>query len=294
MELEMYNGFLGGIGLDGESWYYRNALRRYDKEHSSLGHNDMIERGLPGRRRICCPSNLLRTLAQIHSYFYSVSDDGLWVHHYGGNRLDTRLADGSRFQATQQTNYPWEGRVAFTIDAVESAKEFSIRLRVPQWAEGATVAVNEEPLDDQPKAGRYVAINRTWKPGDSIVLTLPMKVRLMQAHPKAEHLRNQAAVMRGPILYCLESPDMDNDVDLNNVYLPGDIALDPVPADDLPLGIVALEGTARYRLDSPWSGELYRQLERKPLGPIPVRMIPYFAWSNRGASAMSVWLPLAL
>ncbi|MCP5112993.1 MAG: glycoside hydrolase family 127 protein [bacterium] len=294
MELEMYNGFLGGIGLDGESWFYRNALRRYDTEHKSLGHNDLVERGLPGRKRICCPSNLLRTLAQMENYFYSVSEDGLWVHHYGGNRLDTRLPDGSRIAVTQRTGYPWDGGVTLTIDEVERAGEFSLRLRVPQWAAGSTATLNGRALADQPTAGEYFAIHRAWKPGDVIALNLPMKARIIEAHPKAEQLRNQVAVMRGPVLYCLESPDMPEDVNLDNVYLPSDITFEPVPTTDLPFGIVALKGQALYRSEPAWSGDLYRRLEQRPLKPIPVRLVPYFAWNNRGPSTMSVWLPLIL
>ena len=294
MELEMFNGFLGGIGLDGESWFYRNSLRRYDRDHTSLGHNDMLARELPGRRGICCPSNLLRTLAQLQNYVYSVSGDGLWVHHYGGNRLDGRLLDGGRIKVTQRTNYPWDGEVELTIDAVESNIGFSIRLRVPQWAEGSTVTVNGRALRDNPQAGTYVSISRAWRPGDVIALTLPMRTRIMQAHPKAEQLRNQVAIMRGPVLYCLESPDLPEGVDLNNVYFPSDIALDPVPVGDLPFGIVALEGDALYRPEPIWSGELYRRFEQLPLKPLSVRMVPYFAWNNRGPSTMSVWLPLVM
>ena len=294
MELEMYNGFLGGIGLDGESWYYRNALRRYDKDHASLGHNDIAQRESPGRRRICCPTNLLRMLAELQDYVYSVSEDGLWVHHYGGSTLDANLPGGGHIELTQQTSYPWDGKVTLTLDRVEGNKPFSIRLRIPGWAEGSIASVNGKVLTDGPKAGRYLAIDRAWKAGDAVSLTLPMPVRVMQAHPKAEQLRNQVAIMRGPVLYCLESPDLPEDVDLNNVYIPNDIALQPHPARDLPFGIVALEGSALYRAEPSWSGALYRRIEQHPLQPIPVRLIPYFAWSNRGPSTMSVWLPLVL
>ena len=294
MELELYNGFLGGIGLDGESWFYRNALRRYDKDHAVSGHNDMAERGLPGRRRVCCPTNLLRTLAELQNYLYSVSGDGLWVHHYGGNVLDCHLADGRRLKLTQQTAYPWDGRITLTMDAVEGDEPFAIRLRVPGWARDATLTVNGKTAENTPVAGRYVIVKRPWKTGDAMELNLPMPARLMQAHPKAEQLRNQVAVMRGPVLYCLESPDLPDEMDLNNVYIPSDIALNPTPADDLPFGMLALEGSALYRPEPSWTTDLYRQFEGHPLKPLPIRLIPYFAWSNRGSSTMSVWLPVVL
>ena len=125
-----------------------------------------------------------------------------------------------------------------------------------------------------------------------IELNLPMPMRLMQAHPKAEQLRNQVAVMRGPMLYCLESKDLPDDIDLNNVYIPEDMQLSPQAADDLPFGIVALTGEALYRAEAPWETDLYRKVERQPMKPAPIRMIPYFVWANRGPAAMSAWLPV--
>ena len=292
MELEMYNGFQAGVGLDGESWFYRNSLRRYDVEHVEHGHNDMAERGVPGRKRICCPTNLLRTVAELQSYFYSLDDLGLWVHHYGGNAFDGRLADGSRIQLTQKTRYPWDGKITISLEAIETTNPFAIRLRIPAWASGATTTINGKSTANAPEAGQYLFAKRQWQSGDVIELNLPMSARLMQAHPKAEQLRNQVAVMRGPVLYCLESKDLPEDVELNNIYLPSDIELEPRPAEDFPFGIMTLEGKALHRGEPDWSKELYRELKPHPLESVPVRLIPYFAWANRGPTAMSVWLPV--
>ena len=292
MELELYNGFLAGIGLDGESWFYRNSLRRYDADHVEHGHNDLAQRILPGRKQICCPTNLLRTVAELQSYFYSRDETGLWIHHYGANTFDGRLADGSRFKLTQKTQYPWDGKIAISMDEVETSSPVAIRLRIPGWASGATATLNRTPPANAPAAGQYLVMKRDWRPGDVIELNLPMPARLMQAHPKAEQLRNQVAVMRGPMLYCLESKDLPENVDLNNVCVPDDIQLKPVAADDLPFGIVAMEGNALHRSESPWSTELYRKLEPRSVEPLKMRLIPYFAWANRGPSAMSVWLPV--
>ena len=294
MELELYNGFLGGIGLDGETWFYRNALRRYDADHVEAGHNDMAERGLPGRKRICCPTNLLRTFAELQTYLYSIDDDGLWVHHYGGNVFQGPLADGTALKLTQETQYPWDGKILLTMNAVASTEPFAVRLRIPGWAQGAAATVNGKAAANPPVPGRYLFMKRVWKAGDVIELDLPMQPRLMQAHPKAEQLRNQVAVMRGPILYCLESADLPETIDLNNVYFPGDITLTPIAASIQSFKMRALEGEALYRPEKPWTTELYRPMTHVALTPLPVRMIPYFAWNNRGAAAMSVWLPVAL
>jgi DUF1680 family protein len=293
MELELYNGFLAGIGLDGESWFYRNSLRFHDdSSHLAGGHNFLAERVLPGRKRICCPTNLLRTIAELQRYLYSRDDLGLWIHHYGGNTLSTHMSDGNRLKLTQKTNYPWDGKIVISLDKVDSAEPFAIRVRIPGWATGATAAINGADSTNTPVAGQYLFMKRPWRSGDVVELNLPMRVRLMQAHPKAEQLRNQVAVMRGPLLYCLESKDLSEGIDLNNVYISDDLQLDAQAADDLSFGIVALTGKALYREEPSWTGELYRKVERQPMKPLPIRMIPYFAWANRGPAAMSVWLPV--
>jgi len=293
MELELYNGFLAGIGLDGESWFYRNSLRFHDdSSHLAGGHNFLAERVLPGRKRICCPTNLLRTLAELQSYLYSIDEQGLWVHHYGANVSNVRLADDACVKLTQKTDYPWDGKVVITLDEVDSSKPVAIRMRIPAWADGATATINGATAANKPKAGQYLWTERAWKSGDVIELNLPMPVRLMQAHPKAEQLRNQVAVMRGPMLYCIESKDLPENVDLNNVYIPEDIQLSPQTADDLPFGIIALTGKALYRAEPPWGNDLYRKVEQKSMKPLPIRMVPYFTWANRGPSAMSAWLPV--
>ena len=153
--------------------------------------------------------------------------------------------------------------------------------------------MNGDPVAGAHEPGTYAAVRRTWTEGDVIELDLPMPVRLVQANPRAEQLRGQVAVFRGPLLYCLESPDVADDVELSSVHMPADAALDPVPADDVAPGLIALEGGALYRAEPAWDS-LYRPLPDCPLQPMPVRMIPYFAWANRGPAAMTVWLPVVL
>jgi DUF1680 family protein len=293
MELSIYNGILSGIGTDGESWFYRNPLRRYDSEYSPSGHNDMVQRAQPGRRQICCPTNLLRTIAELQSYFYSLSEGGIWIHHYGGNEFSCSITPDANLNLEQRTEYPWDGKIEITMREVVGGP-FFIKARIPGWVEAASIKVNGAQVDTDVKPGTYATIERNWAAGDTIEIDLPMPARLMHAHPRAEQLRNQVAVMRGPVLYCLESIDLPGDVDLNGVYIPSDISLSPVPASDLPFGIRALQGEGVYRREAPWKAELYRGLQPVSLESIPLRLVPYFAWANRGPSAMSVWLPVRL
>ncbi len=292
MELEIYNGIMSGIGLDGESWWYRNPLRRYDAIHTGSGHNDLPERTQPGRRQICCPSNLVRTVAEWQSYQYGTDGDDLWVHQYGASELSVELG-GEQLVLEQETDYPWDGKIRLSILRAP-ARVIGINLRVPGWAESATISVNGTPTEAPIEPRTYATISRMWSAGTVIEVDLHMAPRLVQAHPKAEQLRNQVAVFRGPILYCIESLDLPEGRDLDNVYIPSDVALSPVEADGLPFGIRTLLGQGLYRPEAEWDYRLYRPLQPAPLEPIDLRMIPYFAWANRGPSAMTVWLPLHL
>lgn len=295
MEREMFNGFLPSIGLDGRSWFYRAVLRRYDAKYQSTGWTDMVLRGQPGRTHICCPSNLLRTMAQLGAYFYSLDDRGVWVHHYGGNRMRVALPGGGRFAAEQITEYPWKGDVRLVLAEVP-ARPLALRLRVPSWAAASRLEVNGSAVSAQRVAGGYVEIERTWRAGDSVTLALPMEAQLMAADPRVEETRNQVAVVRGPVVYCVESADLPAGVDVPSVFIPANARFEPIrglPGATAELGRAAfvLRGTGLHRGEA-MGGPLYRPLSREPFRPFELTLIPYFAWANRGQSAMSVWVPV--
>ena len=297
MEREMFNGFIPCIGLEGKSWFYRNVIRRYDENYKAKGGTDMAERQLPGRKQICCPSNLLRTLAELSAYFYSLDEAGLWVHHYGGNKLNCQLLSGESFALEQVTDYPWNGEVKFVIHQAPS-NAVSLRLRVPGWADKAAFAINGKPVREANSQHGYVTLAQTWKTGDTITLSLPMESKLVAADPRVEETRNQVAVMRGPVLYCVESPDLPPGVDVPSVLLPSTSTFKPVvgmAGVESPLAgkTVLLRGHALHRAE-PRMPPLYRPLSQESLQPLDLTLIPYYAWANRGHSAMSVWLPVVL
>jgi DUF1680 family protein len=126
-----------------------------------------------------------------------------------------------------------------------------------------------------------------------IEVALPMDVRLVEANPYVEEARNHVALMRGPIVYCLESTDLPAGVRVMDVRLPRNVRLSPRASDELG-GVTVLEGAAMaVASNADWSNQLYRDLSRAPLKQIPITLIPYYAWDNRGQSEMTVWLPLA-
>ena len=141
-------------------------------------------------------------------------------------------------------------------------------------------------------------LSQTWQAGDEIALALPFEAHLIAADPRVEETRNQVAVMRGPVLYCVESPDLPSGVRVPDVHIPSDAAFQPalgLPGTTFALGakVATLQGPGLRCSEPPWTG-LYRPLGQSRLEPFDLRLIPYFAWSNRGRSAMSVWIPVVL
>jgi DUF1680 family protein len=290
LEQSLYNAVLAGIGLDGTRFFYTNTLRQLDEMPTDLRWSRQRQ---PFISCFCCPPNLARTIAETSSYAYGRSAGAAWVHLYGDSILDTEVAPGSRLRLRQETDYPWGGRVTIRIEDAPRP-EFSLRLRIPGWADGALMTVNGRPwLQALPLVpASYADLHRTWSPGDVVELTLPMRVRCIQAHPLVEEARNQVAFQRGPIVYCLESTDLPGDVRVLDVAVPRKFDLTPRFDPALLGGLAVLEGRAEATRERPWSGGLYRERRVDDSRAINLRLIPYYAWANRGRSEMTVWLPL--
>jgi DUF1680 family protein len=288
MERALYNGLLAAISLDGKEYLYTNALRvtedlpfelrwsRHRKSYFSC---------------FCCPPNVVRMIAESAESAYGLSPEGVYVHLYGSNVLDTKLPAGGKIRLTQTTDYPWDGTVQFTIE--EAPKEaWTVFLRIPGWSQGACVKINDQAVEEQVTPQQYVSLRRAWKAGDRIELTIPMEAQWMEGHPLAEEIRGQAAVQRGPIVYCLESPDLPADVRLADVAVRPSDRLTAHYRKDLLGGVTVLEGRGYVVEGRPWGQALYRPISPNEPKPIDLRLIPYYAWGNRGQSEMSVWLPI--
>jgi DUF1680 family protein len=150
--------------------------------------------------------------------------------------------------------------------------------------------VNGKEAADQVIPGKYAAVSRVWKPGDVITLNMAMPAVLIQANPLVEETRGQVAVRRGPVVYCLESPDLGAGESIFTVGMPIAAALRPVPMTIGHSHFMALEG--RAKLLPAGNGKLYQQVSAAPAKDVSIRLIPYYAWANRGPSDMTVWLDL--
>jgi DUF1680 family protein len=262
VELALYNGFLAGVSLDGRRYFYDNPLASdvgIDWQH---GHHRQEWFGCA-----CCPPNVTRTLAALGGYAYAASDDGVSVNLYIGGDAHAQV-NGQTVSLHVTTNYPWDGRVQIAVTP-ETEAAFAFRLRVPAWCEGgASVQVNGAVMDASLEQG-YLVVHRSWKPGDVVTLELPMAVRKVAAHPSVKEDRGCVALMRGPLVYCVEDADNDN----------------AVPELGLPL-----HGAGEIPVEAVWpAGRLYQTTQ--PSVSHSLTAVPYYAWDNRAPGAMRVWIP---
>jgi uncharacterized protein len=287
MELALYNSVLSGISLNGKNFLYTNPLafsddlpfqQRWSKDrvpYISLSN--------------CCPPNVVRTVAEVSNYAYSLSDKGVWVNLYGGSTLSAALPDGTPIVLVQETNYPWDGMVNIHFSEGGS---YSLFLRIPGWSKSAELKINGKAYAGKIVPGEYVEIKKNWIKGDKVQLNIPMPVVLMEANPLVEETRNQVAVKRGPVVYCMESNDVPKEQSITALAIASKTDLKPVTRTIANNTIVLLEGKAKLVQQKNWNGQLYREISSQPAVDVPIRLIPYFAWGNRGHSEMYVWLPL--
>jgi DUF1680 family protein len=289
VELIIYNSLLAGVSLDGKGYFYTNPLCVSDDLTYELRWSKEREEYISYCN--CCPPNTIRTISEIHNYVYSISDEGLWINLYGSNTLSTNLRNGSPVKLTQETEYPWNGNVQLLLDQVPDSV-FSVFLRIPGWCNEATVLLNGKPSPAVTEPGKYIELKRKWTKGDIITLNIPMKVKIIEANPLVEETRNQVAVKRGPVLYCLESADLPEEVRIFDVAIPADIRLNPVPVSIKNSHLMFLEGEALAYSHHPWKNQLYREMDDNEPGTLHIRLVPYYAWGNRDHSEMTVWMSL--
>lgn len=280
IETALYNGILSGTSLTGEEYFYQNPLADNGKH-----------RRQPWFKTACCPPNIARLFASLPGYLYSTSEEGLWVHLYIASTATATLSNGQSITIQQQTNYPWESEIQLTLQLQEPAR-FSLFARIPAWATEAAVKINGVPADTEIQPGSYARLHRTWQSGDVIEISLPQPVRLVESNPLVANNRHRVAVMRGPLVYCVEQADQSG-CDIRDIVLPTKSDWQIVNRPDLLGGIVTIQ-TEAYAAQDSEQHTLYRPYgsSTPTLKPVQLTAIPYYAWANRDAGAMQVWLPI--
>ncbi|MFK7850270.1 MAG: glycoside hydrolase family 127 protein [Akkermansiaceae bacterium] len=278
MELTLYNGAISGLGVNGDSFFYQNPLE------SPKGAKRTSWIGLA-----CCPTNFARFIPQIGGYLYATNADDILVNLYGASDTNIVMDDGRKVGIRQETDFPWDGKVKMTITP-ESPRNFSLNLRIPNWANGhplpgdlyrfadgetspITLTVNGEAIAATPETDGYVHLERSWKSGDVIELSLPMEPRRVLSNEKIIANKGKVALMRGPVVYCLEGTDHPG-IDLSKLTLLRDSDLKAEHRPDLLGGVTVLTGQA---IDA--DGEA-----------VELTAVPYYAWANREKGQMTVWI----
>ena len=277
IENELYNGILSGISLNGKDYFYTEALRRTAEFPYTMRWPKQRQHYISC---FCCPPNTTRTLCQAQEYAYSLFGDTLFVNLYGENVLKTR-----DLEVEQSTNYPWEGKVKLMI---KKAKRLScVRFHIPEWCGKYDLQVNGETVVSSP------ILTRKFKKGDVIEISFEMRPRLIEANPLVEEAKNQVAVKRGPVVYCLEGQDIEGGYRISDLAIPSDIQWKEKPMTIEGHQFIALEGDALLLNQEKWNNHtLYREVTATPSKNVKVRLIPYYAWDNRGNQDMSLWLNL--
>ncbi len=278
-ERTAFNGFLSGVSVSGDRFFYPNPLVYDGKKKNNHEHAGRA----PWFGCACCPPNLMRTLASLTGYFYAVRDDALYVNFYAESEGEAKIA-GTKVRIMQKTDYPWSGQVAITVTP-EKPVRFTLRLRIPGWVEGRPVpsdlyryenaasapvriVVAGTAIEATPDASGFVSIAREWRSGDTVGLDFPLRVQVVHGNEQIAATRGQVAFERGPVVYCFE--DVDQQVAGATVGAPFTLSMQEKTD--------VLGGITELSLQSRTSG--------------PLIAIPYFAWNNRGLAPMKVWLPL--
>ncbi|MDH4196218.1 MAG: glycoside hydrolase family 127 protein, partial [Candidatus Aminicenantes bacterium] len=283
-ERVLYNGLLSGVSLGGDRFFYQNPL-------ASAGG---VERSA-WFEVACCPPNVTRFLPSLPGYVYAVRGSDLFVNLFVGSTAEVEVA-GRRVRVVQETRYPWDGSVRFRLEG-DLAPDLALLVRVPGWARGETLPsdlyrfldaaeekvalrVNGRAVAVEMENG-YARLRRAWKQGDVVELALPMPVRGVVAHASVAADAGRVALQRGPLVYCLEAAD--NDGRVLDVTLPDAATLGAEFRPDLLNGVVVVTGR----------GSAAETDALRPAGMAgrPFIAVPYFAWANRGAGEMAVWLP---
>jgi DUF1680 family protein len=292
LEKTLYNGLISGVGLDGKSFFYTNAMQIQDH----FNHPD-IERERSGWFVCsCCPTNIVRLIPSIPGYIYAQNGKDVFVNLFISGTGNLKV-NNKALQITQQNNYPWDGGLAFAINPT-SAMEMNLKIRIPGWAQNQAVPsdlysyqqplnkkveikLNGKPVEYQVDHG-YAVITRKWKKGDKVEMTLPMDVQRVMASEKLPDDAGRVALQRGPLMYAAEWKD--NGGKASNIIIPKNTVFTTEYEPGLLNGVTVLK--AEVKAINVDTGKQTVSTESKTL-----TAIPYYAWANRGKGEMMVWFP---
>lgn len=291
LEKTLYNGLISGIGLDGKSFFYTNAM-----QVTNHFNNNDVEASRSGWFECsCCPTNLVRLIPSVPGYVYAQQDNNVYANLFISGTSEL-VVEKNNVEIVQQNNYPWNGDLSFTINPSKTT-EFNFKVRIPGWAQNAAIPsdlyqfknnsdkkiiikINGQQTDYTIEKG-YAVLNRKWKKADIVEVVLPMEVRRVIANKMIAEDNGKIALQMGPIIYCAEW--VDNDKRTSNIILPSNADFTTEYKPDLLNGINVLKtNIEKVEVDS-----VNNKIETVSK---PFVAIPYYAWANRGKGEMTIWL----
>ncbi|WP_167956465.1 glycoside hydrolase family 127 protein [Anaerosporobacter faecicola] len=287
MEQTLYNGVLSGMALDGKSFFYVNPL---EVDPIACQKDDRKKHVKPVRQKwfgcACCPPNLARLISSIGEYAYTQAEQELYIHLYIGANLKVNVQE-EELIIKIQSQMPWDGHVTIQVEASKPLKH-TVALRIPGWCESYTSNIDQKKEIDYVVKDGYLYLTKEWSASEKIVLDFKMKPRFVYANPKVREDVGKVAVMRGPIVYCLE--EVDNGKNLPCIQVdPNDCLIEEQEGTVLTEPVMKLCFMAEQVCTQQKEEALYdtkvKQYEAKK-----VTMIPYYTWANRGENEMLVWI----
>lgn len=276
LERVLYNGILSGVSLKGDSYFYENPLEATKQRTRWSWH------GCP-----CCPPMFLKVMGALPGYIYAQNSDGVFVNLFIGSRVSLTQA-GKKVELLQTTRYPWDGAVQIKLESDPRAK-FALHLRLPAWCDAPEIKVNGRVLKNIETVRGYARIEREWRKGDLVELSLPMPVQRIHANPKVEANLGRVALQRGPVVYCVEGAD--NGGQVRNLVLPSSVELAADYRQNFLGGVTVIRGVAQSISRAEWPERLYLPATQTPgVTNADLLAIPYYANANRQPSDMMVWL----
>ncbi|WP_448059801.1 glycoside hydrolase family 127 protein [Cellulomonas hominis] len=276
---------------DGRAFFYTNPLQQRvaGGEAEADEVNPRAEGGVraPWFEVSCCPTNVARTLASWSAYAVAVDGETVELLQYAAADVLVRVASGAEVALRVRTGYPVDGEVEIEV-VTAPPTPVGLRLRVPAWAAGASLVVDDRVRDVEPG---FAEVHRVLRVGERITLRLPVAPRLTWPDERIDAVRGCVAVERGPVVLCLESTDLPGGVDLETVRL--DLAggaRDTAPGAEVDVvvrrPVASRAGVPPYRAEPPTGTGLPQQRST-------VRLLPYHSWAERGPATMRVFLPVA-
>lgn len=290
LEKVLYNGLISGVGLDGKSFFYTNAMQ----VRRGMHHHSLEETRSGWFECSCCPTNMVRFLPSLPGYIYAQKGRDVYVNLFMNSTASLQV-EKQKIKIVQSNNYPWDGDLRFNIEPA-AATEFTLKVRIPGWArkeaipgglyrfkdnntDSVLIKVNGQPVSYQLEQG-YAVIKKKWNKKDVVEVQLPMKTHEVLADQQIKEDNGMVAIQRGPLMYCAEWKD--NDGRTSNLLLPD--VFQPEARKDMLNSIVVLKGQGK-------SINVDEQQQQVSTAPKQVTLIPYYAWANRGEGEMNVWFP---